>query len=175
MTAGRGAEGLVRNSSSWFFLLTCRQEVCEWQHLLPGEMRNSSLHVSNACQEPSCQALCFLYIFSLKKTMFIKALFPSPTSGSQRQPLLGILYLSFHTFFFLCIYKQYYFWASQVVLVVKGLPVSARDVRDVGSIPGSGRSPGGGYGNLLQDYFLENPGDSGAWWAAVCMVARSQM
>ena len=59
--------------------------------------------------------------------------------------------------------------------MVKGLPVSARDVRDMGSIPGSGRSPGGGYGNLLQDYFLENSGDSGAWWATVCMVARSQM
>ena len=37
--------------------------------------------------------------------------------------------------------------ASQVVLVVKNLPVSAGDIRDGGSIPGSGRSPGGGNGN----------------------------
>ena len=38
-------------------------------------------------------------------------------------------------------------WASQVVLVVKNPPASAGDIRDVGLIPGSGRSPGGGHGN----------------------------
>ena len=37
--------------------------------------------------------------------------------------------------------------ASQVALVVKNLPVNAGDIRDLGSIPGSGRSPGGGHGN----------------------------
>ena len=37
--------------------------------------------------------------------------------------------------------------ASQVALVVKNLPTNAGDIRDRGSIPGSGRSPGGGYGN----------------------------
>ena len=46
--------------------------------------------------------------------------------------------------------------ASQVALVVKSLPASAGDVRDVGLIPGSGRAPGGGHGNPLQ--FL--PGES---------------
>ena len=40
-------------------------------------------------------------------------------------------------------------WVSQVVLVVKNLPANARDKRDTGSIPGSGRSPGGGHGNPL--------------------------
>ena len=40
-------------------------------------------------------------------------------------------------------------WASQVALVVKNLPVNAGDVRDVGSVPGLGRSPGGGHGNSL--------------------------
>ena len=39
--------------------------------------------------------------------------------------------------------------ASQVVLVVKNLPANAGDIRDMGSIPGSGRSPGGGHGNPL--------------------------
>ena len=48
------------------------------------------------------------------------------------------------------------FGASQVVLVVKNLPASAEDVRDVGSIPGLGRSPGGGHGNPLQYSYLEN-------------------
>ena len=49
--------------------------------------------------------------------------------------------------------------ASQVVLVVKNLPANTRDVRDLGSIPGLGRSPGGGHGNLLQNFCLENPMD----------------
>jgi len=42
------------------------------------------------------------------------------------------------------------YWANQVVLVVKNLPASAGDLRDVGSIPGSGRSPGGGNENPVQ-------------------------
>ena len=49
------------------------------------------------------------------------------------------------------------FGACQVVLVVKDLPASAGDVRDAGSIPGLGRSPGGGHGNPLQYSCLENP------------------
>ena len=46
------------------------------------------------------------------------------------------------------------------------------DVRDKASIPGSGRSPGGGHGNPLQDSCLENLMDRGAWWAAVHMVCE---
>ena len=41
--------------------------------------------------------------------------------------------------------------------MVKKMPANAEDVRDAGSIPGSGRSPGGGNGNLLQYSCLENP------------------
>jgi len=48
--------------------------------------------------------------------------------------------------------------------VVKNLPASARDARDMGSIPGSGRSPGVGNGNPLQYSCLENFIDRGAWW-----------
>ena len=55
-------------------------------------------------------------------------------------------------------------WASQVVLVVKNPRASAGDV---GLIPGSGRSPGGGHGNPLQYSYLENSRDRGAWRAAV--------
>ena len=51
---------------------------------------------------------------------------------------------------------------------------SACNVRDLGSIPGLGRSPGEGNGNLLQYSFLENPMDGGAWWAIVHGVAKSQ-
>ena len=52
-------------------------------------------------------------------------------------------------------------------------PANAGDLRDVGLIPGLGRSPGGGHGNPLQYSCLENPMDRGAWWAMVHGVAKS--
>ena len=60
--------------------------------------------------------------------------------------------------------------ASQVALVVKNLPANAGDLRDSGSIPGLGRSPGGGHGNPLQYSCLENLKDRGTWWAIVPRV-----
>ena len=63
------------------------------------------------------------------------------------------------------VHPQYTTWASQVGLVVKNLPTNAGDIRDLGSIPGSGRSPGGGHGNPVQYSCLENPMDRGAWQA----------
>ena len=53
-------------------------------------------------------------------------------------------------------------WTSQVEPVVKNLPDIARDIRDTGSIPGSGKYPGGGHGNPLLYSCLENPKDRGA-------------
>ena len=50
---------------------------------------------------------------------------------------------------------------------------SASSAGDLGSIPGSGRSPGEGNGNPLQYSCLENPVDRGAWWATVHGVAKS--
>ena len=46
--------------------------------------------------------------------------------------------------------------------MVKNLPANAGDVRDMGSVPGLGKFPGGEYGNPLQYSFLENPMDRGA-------------
>ena len=57
--------------------------------------------------------------------------------------------------------------------MVKDPPANAGNRRDMGSIPGSGRSPGGGYGNPLQYSCLENPMDGGAWWATIHGVAKS--
>ena len=54
-------------------------------------------------------------------------------------------------------------WFSQVALVVKNPPARAGGVRDVGSIPGSGRSPGGGLGNQLQYSCQQNLTDRGPW------------
>ena len=63
--------------------------------------------------------------------------------------MVHLLYLSAN--------RQPDFGASQVALVLKNPPASARDVRDMGSIPGSGRSSGEGLGNPLQYSCLENP------------------
>ena len=56
--------------------------------------------------------------------------------------------------------------------VVKDLPDNVGDIRDTGLIPGLGRCPGGGHGNSLQCYYLENPVDREAWWATVHRVAK---
>ena len=60
------------------------------------------------------------------------------------------------------------------MLVVKNLPASAGDLRDLGSILGLRRSPGGGNGKLLQYSCLENPMDGGAQKAAVHGVAKGR-
>ena len=60
------------------------------------------------------------------------------------------------------------YWPSQVA-------ASARDARDMGSIPGSGRSPGVGNGNLVQYSCLKNSMDIGAWRATVHGVPKSQI
>ena len=62
--------------------------------------------------------------------------------------------------------------STQVVLVIKYLPANAGDVRDMGLIPGWGRSPGEGHSNPLQYSYLENPMDRGGWQATVHEVAR---
>ena len=62
---------------------------------------------------------------------------------------------------------------SQVALVVKNSPANAGDIKDTGSVPGSGRSPGGGHGNSLQHLCLENPMDRGPGWATVHGVTES--
>ena len=63
--------------------------------------------------------------------------------------------------------------ASQEELVGKNPSASAADVRDVGSIPGSGRSPGGAHGNPPQYSCLGKPLDRGAWQATVYNVTKS--
>ena len=61
-----------------------------------------------------------------------------------------------------------------MALVVKNPPASAGDIRDMGSVPGSERSPGEGKGNPLQYSCLENPMDRGAWWATVHGTTKIQ-
>ena len=66
------------------------------------------------------------------------------------------------------------FRASRVALVVKNLLANAGDVRDTGSIPGSGRSPAGRNGSALQYSCLENAMDRGAYWTTVHGFSNSQ-
>ena len=61
-----------------------------------------------------------------------------------------------------------------MALVVKNLPANAGEVRDVVSIPGLGRSFGGGHGNSFQHCCLENFMDRGAWQAIVLRVSRTE-
>ena len=64
--------------------------------------------------------------------------------------------------------------SSQVVQVVNNPPVNAGNARDVGLIPGSGRYPGGEYGNTLQYSFLENHMDRGTWQATFHEAIKNQ-
>ena len=61
-----------------------------------------------------------------------------------------------------------------MALEVKNLPANAGDIRDKGSIPGMGRSPGGGHGNPLQYSCLEKPINREAWQATVHRVTQSE-
>ena len=61
---------------------------------------------------------------------------------------------------------------SQVALEVKNLPANAGDIRDTGSVPGSGRSPRGEHGNPLQYSCLENPMDRRVWRATIYKVSE---
>ena len=63
-------------------------------------------------------------------------------------------------------------WASYVALVVKNLPANAGDIRDEGSVPGSGRSPGGRHDISIQYSCLESSMYGGAWWGTVHRVTK---
>ena len=60
------------------------------------------------------------------------------------------------------------------MLLVKNPPANAGNIRDTGSIPESGKSHGGGHGNPLQYFYLENPMDRGTWQAEVHRVTQSR-
>ena len=75
--------------------------------------------------------------------------------------------------------KEYHEEMASGLGITKGFPggsevkASACNVGDLGSIPGSGRSPGDGNGNPLQYSCLENPMDGRAWWATIHGVEKS--
>ena len=68
---------------------------------------------------------------------------------------------------------SFFTWEAKVALVVKNPAANAGDIRDMGSIPGSGRYPVGGHDNPLQYSCLENPMERGAWWVTVQGITKS--
>ena len=79
------------------------------------------------------------------------------------------------------IFQWFFFWGPEAwaiwlprwLSVVKNLPANSGATGDAGSIPGLGKSPGGGNGYSLQYSCLEKSMDRGAWWATVRGVAKS--
>ena len=107
--------------------------------------------------------------------------YPFPTSKSYLGLFAG-REITLYSIWWATIWGYLYFqiihyytihWASQVALVIKNPPANAGNMRDVGSIPGLGRSSGGGHSNPLQYSCLENPMDREAWKAVVHRVTKS--
>ena len=115
---------------------------------------------------PSCHA-------ADQTPVFHHCFFCGPGWRQREKQLLG-QWKSGLRFAFLFFFIWLKLRASQVVLVVKNSPANAGDKRDRISVSGSGRSPGGRPGNLLQYPSLENTMDRGAWQATVHGVAKSQ-
>ena len=91
----------------------------------------------------------------------------------------NVLLTELHAYVFLHVAIAHLFYyisfigVSHLALLVKNPPAKAGDIRDVGLIPGSGRSPGERHGNSLQYSCLETHMDRRAWWATVHEVTKS--
>ena len=125
-----------------------------------------------------CSIQC-LYQPAFPPTVHCGKKAPFPPHTGQHLLLVGYSMMAFLTSVtWHALYFELHFsneWgASQVVLVVKNPPANAGNLRDLGLIPGLGRSPGEGHGNPLQRSCLESPMDRGAWQTTVHGVAKSQ-
>ena len=95
------------------------------------------------------------------------------TTGSLPPFIVSSLNYSGFSFFF-NIWKCFPIPSSELTMSGSDGKVSTCNAGDRSSMPGSGRSPGGGHGNLLQCSGLKNPVDRGAWRATVHGLAKSQ-
>ena len=110
-------------------------------------------------------------------------LFPYKTCSTSELIQCSVYFYIRNIYIYICIYIYIYIYTHTYIHTYMGLPqwLSGKEstynvgaTGDVGSIPGWGRSPGGGHHNLLQHYCLENPMDRGAWQATVHRVTKSR-
>ena len=108
----------------------------------------------------------------LKRSLVFPILLFSSISlhWSLRKAFLYLLAILWNSAF-----RWEYLSFSQVPLMIKNPPANAGDIRDAGSIPGLGRSPGGGHGKPLLYSCLENPIGRGNWQAMIHRIAKSQI
>ena len=89
--------------------------------------------------------------------------------------ILIIVLVIYNSPFFFTLYRVVCIcWASQMMLGIKNLAATEGDTRNGGSIPGSGRPPRRKAWQHTPVFFLENPVNTGAWWAMVHTVTKSQ-
>ena len=122
-----------------------------------------------------CFTHCSIYMSVLiSQSVLLSSSLPPP----QGYPHVSFLHLHFCSRpgnRFICTsFLDFAYVHYQVVPVVKNMSVNTGDVRDLGSIPGLERSPGGGPSNSLQYSCLENPMDRGTWQATVHWVSKSE-
>ena len=121
-----------------------------------------------------CLCICFYFYYLFPIERLALRTVPSTDNGIKYLLYEWMKLLSLLKFFWLFISPFPVFQASQVVRVVKNPFDNAGDARDMGLIPGLGRSPRLGSGNSLQNSWMGNSRDRGAWQATVPGVTKSQ-
>ena len=124
--------------------------MCKWNVWCVNERVNVLLifHICFHRTPPNMKIFIFVFIMALILAMIVSIL------GILKNMFSKLASVLFHVFWSIC--------------------ASSGDIRDVGSIPESGRSPGRGHGNTLPYSCLENAMDGGAWQATVHRVTKSQ-
>ena len=147
-------------------MLQCYSLKSSYPRLLPQSPKVCSLHLCLFCY-PACQIITtkFLNSYICTNIQYLSFSFWLSSLCIIGSNFIHLIRTASNVFLFIaeCLSP----WASQVVLVIKTPPDNAGDIRDPGSIPGLGRSPGEVHGNPLQYSCLENPVDRGAWQATV--------
>ena len=125
----------------------------------------------------------FIFMNAFYCELLCKLSLTERTLKPYMSDLPSMNFLGFHDptlksdlFFYIKIMKESIFWFATITIfcrlwwdfpgrsVVKNTPASAGDAGDMGLIPGSERSPGGGNGNPFQYFCQDNPTDRGTWW-----------
>ena len=116
----------------------------------------------------------FFKLFIPERYLYIYVFSNFTETTDTKKYKFKVYCMLFDTFINCNINYIYKFINYSVALAVKKLPANSGDLRDIGLIPGSGRSPGEGHGNPLQYSCRQNSMDRGAWRATVLSVAKSQ-